>query len=251
MAYLSGNRNGSSGTPDHYQVVVHVDQAALSGNRGRSGLPVESVRRIGCDSDRIFLVEDEHGEPLSIGRKSRVVPAAIRRALWARDRGCRFPGCGRKRFVDAHHIEHWSNGGETGLDNLMLLCGEHHRLVHEGGFHIEKDYRDAWFFRRSDGRAVPTCGYRMADMTDDHVTGGEPVEVQPSAEGLAIIHSSPEIPMVREPSAEGYFTNTKKLTSAGIQPSAEGYFTAMKKLRLIQLKVEFGGTMASGDGAVG
>jgi len=173
-------------------------------------LPVESVRRIGCDSDRVFLVEDEHGEPLSIGRKSRVVPAAIRRALWARDRGCRFPGCGRKRFVDAHHIEHWSNGGETGLDNLMLLCGEHHRLVHEGGFTIEKDYRDAWFFRRPDGRAVPACGYRVADRTDNHVDVGVPVGVKPSAEGWAVIRRSSEIPMVREPSAEGYFTGMKR-----------------------------------------
>jgi len=215
MAYLSGNSNGSSGTPDHYQVVVHVDQAALSGDRGRSGLPVESVRRIGCDSDRVFLVEDEHGEPLSIGRKSRVVPAAIRRALWARDRGCRFPGCGRRRFVDAHHVEHWSNGGETCLENLMLLCDEHHRLVHEGGFSIEKDYRDAWFFRRPDGRAVPACGYRAADRTDDQVDAGESIEIQPSAEGCAVTRLSPEIPMVREPSAEGYFTSLKKLALDG------------------------------------
>ena len=71
---------------------------------------------------------------MSVGRKTRVVPAAIKRALWARDKGCRFPGCGRKRFVDAHHIEHWSAGGETSLANLMLLCTQHHALVHEGGF---------------------------------------------------------------------------------------------------------------------
>jgi hypothetical protein len=83
------------------------------------------------------------------------VPTAIRRALRARDRGCRIPGCGRKRFVDAHHIEHWSNGGK-GLDNLMLLCQAHLKLYHDGGFTIGKDYRDRWLFRRPDGRVVPT-----------------------------------------------------------------------------------------------
>src|SRR5690606_41503731 len=61
----------------------------------------------------------------------------------------------------------WSTGGETSLANLMLLCSKHHTLVHEGGFRIEKDYRDRWFFRRPDGRAVPACGYRAADMRDD------------------------------------------------------------------------------------
>jgi hypothetical protein len=169
--------------------VVHVDQAALTEGHGRAGLPVESIRRIACDSDRVVVIEDERGEPLSIGRKSRVVPAAIRRALWARDRGCRFPGCGRKRFVDAHHIEHWSNGGETSLDNLMLLCQAHHKLCHEGGFTIGKDYQDRWFFRRPDGRAVPPSGYRLADMTDDDVwTGAEYVDGRPSVEGFAAEH---------------------------------------------------------------
>lgn len=110
---------------------------------------------------------------MNIGRKTRVVPAAIKRAVWARDRGCRFPGCGRKRYVDAHHVKHWSAGGETSLDNLMLLCPEHHRLVHEGGFRIEKDYRDRWFFKRLDGRAVPACGYRWEDTTDIDVDSAD------------------------------------------------------------------------------
>ena len=77
-------------------------------------------------------------EPLSIGRRSRLVPPAKRRELRLRDDGCRFPGCARRRFVDAHHIEHWSKGGETCLDSLVQLCREHHRLVHEGGFSCER-----------------------------------------------------------------------------------------------------------------
>ncbi|HEX5421360.1 MAG TPA: DUF222 domain-containing protein, partial [Gammaproteobacteria bacterium] len=161
-AYLGGGgaQEGGSGTPHPYQVTVHVEESALRGSAGRAGLPIETVRRLACDSDLVVLVEDRHGEPLSVGRKTRVVPAAIHRALWARDGGCRFPGCGRKRFVEAHHVEHWATGGETTLANLILLCSAHHTLLHEGGFTIEKDYRDRWYFRRPDGRAVPACGYR-------------------------------------------------------------------------------------------
>src|SRR5690606_17845076 len=175
-AYLNGGEahaSGTSGTPNHYQVMVHVEESALRGGAGRSGLPIETVRRLACHNDLVVLVEDRNGEPLSVGRKTRVVPAAIRRALWARDRGCRFPGCGRKRFVEPHHIVHWANGGETSLDNLIRLCSARHAAVHEGGFRIEKDYRDRWFFRRPDGRAVPACGYRPEDVTDDGCAAAE------------------------------------------------------------------------------
>ena len=168
-AYLTGKGVESAGTAENYQVTVHVDQSALTDGRGRSGLPIESVRRIACDSDRVVLINDADGKPLSVGRKTRVVPAAIKRALRSRDKGCVFPGCRNHRVVDAHHIRHWSAGGETSLDNLMLLCTRHHRLVHEGGFRIEKDYLDRWMFKRPDGRAVPTCGYHPEDMQDDCV----------------------------------------------------------------------------------
>jgi hypothetical protein len=165
--YLNGRNDGASGTADNYQVTVHVDRSALANGKGRSGLPIESVKRLCCDSDTVVIVDDENGEPLNIGRKTRTVPTAVKRALWARDKGCVFPGCRHKRFVDAHHIEHWSAGGKTSLDNLMLLCSKHHRLVHEGGFRIERDYRDRWCFKRPDGIAVPACGYHPEDMTDD------------------------------------------------------------------------------------
>ena len=97
----------------------------------------------GCDSGGIL--DDEKGEPLSIGRKSRVIPPAIRRALKARDDGCRFPGCTHKHFIDGHHIKHWADGGETSMENLVQLCRFHHRLVHERGFTCE---------RTDDGRIV-------------------------------------------------------------------------------------------------
>jgi hypothetical protein len=101
------------------------------------------------------LFEDEEGEPLSVGRKSRAVPPAIRRALKARDDGCRFPGCTRTRFVDAHHIEHWADGGETSLDNLVQLCRHHHRLVHEGGFACEREPGGRLRFRDRRDQKLP------------------------------------------------------------------------------------------------
>ena len=186
-AYLSGNGESSVCTSDNYLVTVHVDQSALANGEGRSSLPLESVKRLCCDSDAIVIVENEEGEPLSVGRKTRTVPTGIKRALRARDKSCVFPGCHHTRFVDAHHIEHWSAGGETSLENLMLLCSHHHQLVHEGGFNIERDYQNRWFFKRPDGRAVPSCGYRSQDMIDNGIDDIDELSNlinNPSAEGL-------------------------------------------------------------------
>ena len=87
-SYWSGQQSAPRGTADNYLVNVHVDHSALAGNDGRSALLVESVRRLCCDTDRVTVVNGDDGEPLSIGRKSRIVPAATRRALRARDKGC-------------------------------------------------------------------------------------------------------------------------------------------------------------------
>ena len=78
---------------------------------------------------------DRSREVLDVGRRTRTIPPALRRALDVRDGGCRFPGCGL-RFTEAHHIEHWADGGVTKLDNLLLLCRHHHRLVHEEGWRV-------------------------------------------------------------------------------------------------------------------
>jgi len=148
------NNNESSGsTADRYQVVVHAHAkgpllvATLTPyslrhpyvGRAPNAFDVSAVtsRRIACDSSMVCIKEDENGEPLSIGRRSRSIPPPMRRALSARDKGCRFPGCTNTRFVDGHHIQHWADGGETSLANLVLLCRHHHHLVHEGGFVCE------------------------------------------------------------------------------------------------------------------
>ena len=125
-------------------MVVHVDAAALSHDgRGRCELedgPVispETARRLGCDGELVAQVERD-GLPLSAGRKRRTVPPTLRRLLEARDEStCWFPGCERRRHLQAHHRHHWAHGGETSLDNLVLVCFHHHRLVHEGGYTIE------------------------------------------------------------------------------------------------------------------
>jgi uncharacterized protein DUF222/HNH endonuclease len=133
------NNNESSGsTADRYQVMVHVT-AVTSGIEDGPGVSSETSRRIACDSSVVCIKEDQNGEPLSIGRRSRSIPPPMRRALRARDKGCRFPGCTNTRFVDGHHIKHWADGGETNLDNLVMLCRHHHHLVHEGGFACGKD----------------------------------------------------------------------------------------------------------------
>ncbi|OUS40685.1 hypothetical protein A9R00_04760, partial [Oleispira antarctica] len=80
--------------------------------------------------------EDGAGNVLDIGRKSRVIPAAMSRALEIRDGGCQFPGGCESRYVEGHHIKHWADGGETKLDNLVTLCRYHHRELHRGAFFL-------------------------------------------------------------------------------------------------------------------
>ncbi len=192
LGYLGGDKDGESAN-DHHLVTIHVEQSALAGNGGRSALPIETVKRLCCDSQAVVLIEDDDGVPLSIGRKSRIVPKAIARAVRARDHDrCTFPGCRNKRFLDCHHVEHWSAGGETSLDNLMLLCTKHHTLVHEGRFRIEKDFRDRWCFVRPDGIAVPDCGYHSRDVID--------VDADPPAGGFLTVGKN----QVSEPPAPMY-----------------------------------------------
>jgi hypothetical protein len=115
-------------------------------------VPAEVARRVGCDASVMRVVMAGPSEPLDIGRRTPVVPAALRRAVVIRDRGCRFPGCDRPQtWSDAHHILHWADGGPTSLANLLLLCRRHHRLVHDrGGFRLSIE-DGAAVFRRPDG----------------------------------------------------------------------------------------------------
>jgi hypothetical protein len=128
-----------SGTPS--EIVIHVDRDLTESDgtlsaRLEDGTPVsaETLRRVCCDAGIVPAAVDDQGAVLDVGRRTRAIPSAIRRALWIRDQGCRFPGCMNQRYIHGHHIKHWLHGGPTSLDNLVLLCAWHHRLLHEAGF---------------------------------------------------------------------------------------------------------------------
>ena len=155
---------GELSSAEKHQIVVHVEEQTLKrdGAIGRAEfedgphLAPETARRLSCDASLVIIIDDAEGEPLNIGRKSRTIPPALRRALKARDGGCRFPGCCQRSFVDGHHIQHWADGGETSLANLVLLCRRHHRLVHEGRFGVRAEANGKLLFTRPDGVRVPT-----------------------------------------------------------------------------------------------
>lgn len=166
-----GEETGAGSSADRYQVVVHIDQAVLAEAAARDeaephrceiddgpSLALDTARRLACDATVVGLVEDADGEPLNIGRKTRSIPAAIARALRARDAGCRYPGCDRSRFTQGHHLEHWADGGKTELGNLVTLCRFHHRLVHEGGYGVRATDDGVLVFTRPDGRRVEDNG---------------------------------------------------------------------------------------------
>jgi hypothetical protein len=143
------------------QVVVHVDVGVLTGEasagrcsvEGGSPLSAAAARRIGCDSE-VVAVTERDGLPIDVGRKQRMVPDRLRLALHVRDRFCRFPGCGVPAYrTEAHHHEHWALGGETKLDNLLLLCGFHHRRHHSGAYRIRK-IADGFSFETDDGHVI-------------------------------------------------------------------------------------------------
>jgi hypothetical protein len=147
---------------DVYQVVVHVDADALQ-NGGDAvsrchlddGEPLSSelVRRLTCDAS-IVTALDRAGNTIDLGRKTRTVSPSLRRALYMRDRGCAFPGCCQRRHTDAHHIEHWADGGRTDRDNCVTLCRFHHMLVHKGLFRIAKE-ADGFGWFRANGTRIP------------------------------------------------------------------------------------------------
>ena len=119
----------SGSRAERYQVMLHVEAGTLEedGETGQSELEdgtrvsAETSRRMACDASLVTITHAPDGSVSGAGRRTRTVPPSLRRALEARDRGCRFPGCGL-RFTDAHHVKHWADGGETSLRNMALLC---------------------------------------------------------------------------------------------------------------------------------
>ncbi len=121
-------------------------------------VPPELVRQLACDASVMRVVLGPRSEPLDVGRRTPVVPPAIRRAVILRDRHCRFPGCDRPpAWCECHHVDHWATGGRTALGNLLLLCRRHHGLVHRRWFGLAIE-DGAFVFRRSDGSVLADRG---------------------------------------------------------------------------------------------
>jgi hypothetical protein len=150
--------------PPHVSETVSLE--SLRGEAGAPpgllghGAPISATlaRRLACDAKIIPIVLGSGSEPLDVGRATRVWPAAIRRAIEARDQGCAMPGCDRPAaWCDIHHRKHWARGGETCADNGVLLCERHHTLVHHDGWHIDLKDGKPWFIppRWIDPRQTP------------------------------------------------------------------------------------------------
>jgi hypothetical protein len=138
-------RIAADADPDRATVVIHArldrpgDELGSCEIEGGPAIHPEVARRFACNGRIQTVVEDESGIPVRVGRISREPPDWMLRQLRYRDRECTFPGCGGRQFTHAHHIEWWENGGQTDLDNLVLVCSFHHKLVHEYGWRLDRD----------------------------------------------------------------------------------------------------------------
>ena len=146
--------SAGAGEPATPAAVIDAGQAVIE-QAGGLHLGREAARRLACDAALVALRHGANGEVLDVGRRTRAVPTALRRALLDRDRSqCQFPGC-TSRHCDAHHVVHWADGGETRLQNLVLCCRFHHRAVHEEGFQVVADAAGQFRFLRPDGVPLP------------------------------------------------------------------------------------------------
>jgi hypothetical protein len=161
----SGPRARTGGTRN--QILVHLTEEAMERVSAEtseapfravlgdgSWLSGNALLRLACDAGIVTAKVAPNGSVLDVGRKRRTIPPALLRALHIRDGGCRFPGCTQRAFVEGHHIHHWAHGGETNLENLVLLCGRHHRLVHEEGFEIDRYHDGTPMFIEPRGDAI-------------------------------------------------------------------------------------------------
>lgn len=145
LIMLASEHRGAERDPDRATAVVHIPLSVLTDDEGAAwhedGTPLlaETARRLVCDARLQVSLEDDDESVIGVGRTTRTIPSWLARILRKRDNGCRYPGCARTRWIHFHHLIHWAHGGPTDLDNLVSVCPFHHRLVHEGGWHISGD----------------------------------------------------------------------------------------------------------------
>jgi len=193
--------------PEAYQVIVHVGTDVIASDRPTAdagdvsatpsspprppghpadparchvedgpAISVTTAQMIACSASWSWMLHDSAGKLLDLGRRRRRPNATLRRAARERDKcRCRFPGCESRR-VDLHHIQYWSNGGRTKLDNLVSLCKYHHMLVHERGYLIAAARDGTFTFYCPDGAAIPASpplpqpDGRIGDCHDADIT---------------------------------------------------------------------------------
>ena len=165
-------------TGQRYQVMLTIGRNELAAQRAAGGaryhvepdwgIDEADARHIACDADLTEFIQDARGNFLNYERRRRIVPARLLQALKLRDHNrCRFPGCAHQRYVEAHHVRHWIDGGETRFENLVLLCSTHHRLLHHGAFHIMIADGDVVFVNR-DGEVIePALRPQFAEIPED------------------------------------------------------------------------------------
>jgi hypothetical protein len=194
---------GGRPSADENEVLVHIDARLLSAPAGVDDPPIdtpdsldatapcsvgdlapiaiETARRLCCDGGIVPVVRDGD-RTIAVGRRTRAIPPAIRRALRVRRPCCAFPGCTRTRWLDAHHVVHWAHGGTTDLDNLIQLCRHHHRLVHEGGWTVRSDGRGGFEVRRPDGRLLLEAPATVGPDTSVAAAVGRDTSIAASAD---------------------------------------------------------------------
>lgn len=205
MVDIAEHYLASAGSPKkrrpgrRYEVVLHIDRNELAqqqqqlheqqqqqqqqqGDAARYyvepgwGVDASAARQISCDADITEFIQDRKGNILDFKSRARTVPAKMRRALELRDGHCQFPGCHHSRYVEAHHIIHWVDGGETTLDNLILLCSSHHRLHHLGEFNIAKSDNEVTFLTKWGEVITRTVDPQFPNVSAEALAcNGEPV----------------------------------------------------------------------------
>ncbi|MGH8874271.1 MAG: DUF222 domain-containing protein [Acidimicrobiia bacterium] len=147
MGTPTGQRWGSTWTPSLCSLGKVVAQI-----QDGPAIAIETARRLACDARIEVAVDGPDGNPIGIGRASRKVPPWLNRQIRHRDQGCRFPGCERTRWAHSHHVEYWMADQGPDMDNLVTVCGTHHRLVHEQHWKIRGNPNGDIQFVRPDGR---------------------------------------------------------------------------------------------------
>lgn len=161
---LAAEQISRDSAPDRATVSLHVDYETLvgsgNGELGSGYVSAEIARRIACDSRLELVLDDPNGYCLGVGRTSRSVPEKLARQIRYRDKACMYPGCERAFGLEIHHIVHWADGGPTDYINLVLLCFDHHGLVHEGGWKLTGTVRDGLVFAGDWGQRVTVAPFR-------------------------------------------------------------------------------------------